>query len=542
MESFLNERRVQQGEDWNLDILLSQSPTDEYIPFIVGKRENPYWVITVASTKFEKNNRYVESWWLALGSATPMFKQTTPQYIGELTKAPASINDIPKGLPVTWDTEIWSGLSSFSGRKVWTDGTDIYYSDYNSHYKLNRLTKTWQSVSFVGYRFYGLQVWHNGTNTYLSVKSSTYVDPIQAIFDKTTKSWKSITWNGLTDFDGTNIWHDGTNTYYSTYDISGTTTHYVLDSATNTWNIKTWNGLTEFTATYIWSDGTNTYYSAYQKMRENQTISEQYILDRETSTWNPMEWEGLLTMNGNNIWTDNENIYYSEYQPDGTGGFIQMNYILNKGLNSWSQKYWDGVRIHNGNDIWHDGNNIYYSAGTTQAKLNNDSDEPFEYLYQYKIVNDPEYHYVYFDDSNTLHYDYECRIRFNLTTFNSATGKRDIGTSNWGSQNYLYQITLVSGQEMVDTIMEAKQGYPDLDWREDWPVQGADESETDYRNRMLDWLGTTQKDVFTFIKQRIPDYFQKDIDWNSPLGQIWVPQPILTPTKLQVDNNLRQII
>lgn len=270
MESFLNERRVQQGEDWNLDILLSQSQT-EYIPFIVGKRENPHWVITVASTKFEKNNRYVESWWLALGSATPMFKQTTPQYIGELTKAPESKNDIP----------------------------------------------------------------------------------------------------------------------------------------------------------------------------------------------------------------------------------------------------------------------------------NSASDEPFEYLYQYKIVNDPEgikYHYVYFDNNNTLHYDYECRIRFNLTTFNSATGKRDIGTSNWGSQNYLYQITLVSGQEMVDTIMEAKQGHPDLDWREDWPVQGADESDIDYRNRMIEWLGTTQKDVFTFIKQRIPDYFQRDIDWNSPLGQIWVPQPILTPTKLQVDNNLRQII
>lgn len=269
MESFLNTRRVQQGEDWNLDILLSQSQT-EYIPFIVGKRENPYWVITVASTKFEKNQRYVESWWLKLGDETPMFKQTVPLNIGELSAHPSSKNDIP----------------------------------------------------------------------------------------------------------------------------------------------------------------------------------------------------------------------------------------------------------------------------------NSANDEPFEYLYQYTLVNDEtgEKYYVYFDTENVIHLDYECRIRFNLTTFNSATGKRDIGTSNWGSQNYMYQITLVSGQEMVDTIMDAKQAYPNLDWRNDWPVQQTDESDADYRNRMITWLGTTQRDVFRFIKQRIPDYFQPDIDWNSPLGQIWVPQPILTPTKLQVDNNLRQII
>ncbi len=532
MESFLNERRVQQGEDWNLDIQLSQSQT-EYIPFIVGKRENPHWVITVASTKFEKNNRYVESWWLALGGATPMFKQTTPQYIGELTKAPSTINDIPFGIPVTWDNQTWNGLSSFSGQKIWTDGTDIYYSDYNSHYILDRSTKTWNSITFF-YRFDGGNVWHDGANTYLSVKSSAYVESIQAIWDKTTKSWKTMTWNGLTDFYGSNVWSDGTNTYYSDYENSE---NYVLDSATNTWSPKTWAGLTRFNGIYVWRDGDNVYYSHY-----GTPEYQQYVLDKETSTWNLMKWDGLTAFEGTDIWTDNKTIYYSEYRPDGTGGFVQMNYMLNKDSNTWSQKPWDGVRIYNGRDVWYDGNNIYYSAGTNQAKLNNDTDEPFEYLYQYKIVNDPEYHYVYFDDSNTLHYDYECRIRFNLTTFNSATGKRDIGTSNWGSQNYLYQITLVSGQEMVDTIMEAKQGYPDLDWREDWPVQGANESETDYRNRMLDWLGTTQKDVFTFIKQRIPDYFQKDIDWNSPLGQIWVPQPILTPTKLQVDNNLRQII
>ena len=56
MESFGMNRKVQQGETWNLDLRLSQSQS-RYIPYIIGKRDNPYFVITVASTKFEKKNR-----------------------------------------------------------------------------------------------------------------------------------------------------------------------------------------------------------------------------------------------------------------------------------------------------------------------------------------------------------------------------------------------------------------------------------------------------------------------------------------------------
>ena len=45
---------VQQGENWNLDKVLSAS-NREYIPYIVSsERPNPYFVVTVASTKYEK--------------------------------------------------------------------------------------------------------------------------------------------------------------------------------------------------------------------------------------------------------------------------------------------------------------------------------------------------------------------------------------------------------------------------------------------------------------------------------------------------------
>lgn len=96
MESFGDERRVQQGEDWNLDILLSSSDK-EYIPFIISnQRVNPHFVITVASTKYEKNLRYVKSWWNNVdnpdvGEPIPRFYQTVPQWYDEVD----SIEDLP---------------------------------------------------------------------------------------------------------------------------------------------------------------------------------------------------------------------------------------------------------------------------------------------------------------------------------------------------------------------------------------------------------------------------------------------------------------
>lgn len=103
METFGNEVRVQQGEDWNLDILLSSS-SREYIPFIVSnQRKNPFFVVTVASTKYEKNLRYVASWWNDLGPNTtsgqvpiPTFYQTVPQWYQEVN----SVNDLPSLPPM----------------------------------------------------------------------------------------------------------------------------------------------------------------------------------------------------------------------------------------------------------------------------------------------------------------------------------------------------------------------------------------------------------------------------------------------------------
>ena len=162
-----------------------------------------------------------------------------------------------------WSTKTWTGLTSFNGAYIWTDGTNIYYSAGNSsnQYVLDTSTNTWSAKTWSGLTtFYGNGIWTDGTNIYYSALST------QRVLDKSTSTWSTKTWTGLTTFYGNNVWTDGTNIYYSS-----SSTQRVLDKSTSTWSAKTWTGLTSFNGNGIWTDGTNIYYS-------NETT--QYVLDK----------------------------------------------------------------------------------------------------------------------------------------------------------------------------------------------------------------------------------------------------------------------
>lgn len=195
-----------------------------------------------------------------------------------------------------------------------------------------------------------------------------------------------------------------------------------------------------------------------------------------------------------------------------------------------------------------------------QPLVRPDNDPPMYALYQFTKAEDEvdldlghkPYYYMYFstDEPNEPNYDYEFRVRMQ---FKSSE------TSEWGSQNYMYQITLVDTILMADYIDLAHTTYPDLNWR-DWvspndpswtkPVQGPGESAEDYATRYEaswkdfrnTWILENITELYQFIKARIPNWFQPDIDEDAPVGLIDIPQVILAPTKLQVNNNLRKII
>ena len=283
MQSYENERVIQQGEDWNIDVKLSQSVQD-YIPYIVSsEREHPHFVLTVASTKFEKNHRYVESWWQEIPDSQPRFKQTVPFFVGDFTADPTSFED-------------------------------------------------------------------------LIAKATIYDDKI-------------------------------------------------------------------------------------------------------------------------------------------------------------------------GPDVA--------------------DDTAYERLYQY-TVKGSEFKYCYTTDGTDIVLGYELRMRFNILSHIPGLEGLQGGTANWNSQEYMYQITLVSGQLMEDTLISliTSTKYSNLNWRSDLPKKSDYATTEEYIAALKETLKNelVRKDLFNFVKQHIPDFFQKDIDWNSNLGQIWSPIPILKPTRLRVDSNLRVLI
>ena len=187
----------------------------------------------------------------------------------------------------------WSGLTNFGGHNIWTDGTNIYYSNGADQYKLNGTT--WESIRWSGRDPFGNCIWTDGTNIYYSSFSDQYK------LNGTT--WESMTWTGLTIFNGNCIWTDGTNTYYS-----DGADHYKLNGTA--WETMTWEGLpggllATFDSSNIWTDNTNVYYSQH-------STSKDYQYKLNGTTWEEITWTGISPIFGQDIWTDGTNVYYND--------------------------------------------------------------------------------------------------------------------------------------------------------------------------------------------------------------------------------------
>ena len=150
------------------------------------------------------------------------------------------------------------------------------------------------------------------------------------------------------------------------------------------------------------------------------------------------------------------------------------------------------------------------------------------YLYYYtredesinKDLGHKPYHYFYViytgNSATDTSYEYSCHVRFSFD---------ENDTGEWVSQNYMYQITLVSGETMSDRIAQIYTDHLNKGWDgEGWP-----DTNNDYAQ-------------YKYIKTVWPYEFQDDIDEDSPLGTIESPEVILQPTKLEVYNNLRTLI
>ena len=95
-------------------------------------------------------------------------------------------------------------------------------------------------------------------NTHIRKNSLAKLSPI--FYTKNYEQKKQKTFNDIQMY-GSHIWSDGDNIYYSYIDGTYRINQYVLDKSTSTWSTKTWNGLSSIDGRNIWADGTNIYYS-----------------------------------------------------------------------------------------------------------------------------------------------------------------------------------------------------------------------------------------------------------------------------------------
>lgn len=243
-----------------------------------------------------------------------------------------------------WQPQVWTGLTSFSGSNVWTDGAQVYYSGASQQYQLELYTSVWVPKEWHGvfHSLYdtGDNIWSDGTTTYYSKNSDQYE------LVSNTSTWISKTWNGFTPKERKYIWTDGMNIYYSFG-----ADQYQLDKSTSTWGNKEWYGYTP-EGDCIWTDGKTIYYS---------NGAQQYQLDKSTDTWSKKSWNGYQSCIGSDIWTDGSNIYWSSdtYQ-----------YQLDKTTDTWTQIGWTEPTKFYGRNIWVATGCVYCSEGDKQYQLN----------------------------------------------------------------------------------------------------------------------------------------------------------------------------
>lgn len=210
---------------------------------------------------------------------------------------------------------------------------------------------SWSSISFNGLSsFDGYLTWTDGSNIFYSNEENG-----QYVLDKSTNTWSAVTWSGypsaLGGLMGSRIWTDGIDIY-----VNDGTNWYVLDKVNRSWSIVIFGGTNSFSNTNIWTDGNTIFLSSGNS---------QYILDVPNRTWIPTTWtygDGVRAsyFTGLNVWTDGVNFYVSR----SSNQYIID--IANKTVNLMS---WSGLTSYFGSNIWYKGNDVMYSSNANQYIL-----------------------------------------------------------------------------------------------------------------------------------------------------------------------------
>lgn len=234
-----------------------------------------------------------------------------------------------KWIPKTFAVSEGS-IPDFDVRHVWTDGTDVYYSERpNLYFVLNKSTSTWEPINFNNTNIDGQFIWTDGTDIY-NTWGETYK------FNKSTKQWTEITIDapsGASIYGGKNIWHDFNGHVFHSFGDD----QYELDKTTTpwSWKQKTWDDVTDLYAhVELWNDGNYVYLGIGKRFNPNTLQFENVSI-----TFNTSESGEFSRFSSQAIWHDDDG---NTYHHNGcifnrsAMAFVPMTFIGNASPGEWS--------------------------------------------------------------------------------------------------------------------------------------------------------------------------------------------------------------
>jgi len=492
MNSFGNRREIQQGEDWNLDILVSASDR-EYIPFIVSSgRVNPYFVLTVASTKYEKNMRYVASWWnnpegKIVGESLPTFYQTTPVDIGVLSSMPTS-SFTPEDIPEEYQTDespekryLYRFMLESESVEAKTGHRPYHYLYFEyPNGNVGRLCDAIDLRRILSPYYSNIKNMHIGAE-----------DESEYEYGKTMREGTIKLDVGLTPSDGVFAYLHSDGSLYilpSDYDVPIILPEYFdyLGGSPGFFNCK------EIHINRVDSSNVVSMSFLFYGMSVERIYLNGVHIDSCTNLESMFMNDEMLQR----IYVNDT--FLSQLEEKMENDEINTIDFFTGVVSSYSEQL--GIKLVGRNGEW------------TRAKQE-----------QYEGVNLP-YSEIYdctlhADDTSLTQEivchvdDYECHIRFNLES--------DV-TGEWNGQEYQYAITLVDGPTLIVTLQTIAMSHNGGVLPDDYP--------------------TNLVAQYEYVKTKYPDDLSTDIDVTSPLGKIEHPESILRPSDLKVYNNLRKLI
>lgn len=229
----------------------------------------------------------------------------------------------------TISSQTWSDLTSFRGNGVWSDGTNICYtqsSTTTTSYKLDTTTNTWSSFT-TNISLAGNLIYSDGNGgVYYSNGSSHYE------LDKTTGNWSGFNWKYVGT--GTKPTFTGNLVVKINNKFYVYSANYILelDFATKTMTNLNAPSAMRGNGFNVWTDGTNYYFSSNNTQR---------IIDIDNMTYTNVTWNGFTNVNGARVIRYDGKIICQN--PSSPYNF----YELDTSTNTWSSYSFSGSTITN---------------------------------------------------------------------------------------------------------------------------------------------------------------------------------------------------